>query len=195
MVTTTSTSSRLSSRGCFPGGKYFKLLVINMMIFIAGSLFVEHRSLNNLPAKHKAIKNRSVNNLPANNAIQNRSLDNLPENNAMQNRLLDNLPANNAIMNRSKSTKNHTSNLSSTDEGGADSESELKIDSLTKSRDSHNSHIAILPLLLWENETISNHLIQKSSAPRHIPEYCALGSISAGGNTFPSPVCEGRRST
>lgn len=74
--------------------------------------------------------------------------------------------------------------------------SELKIDSLTKSRDSHNSHIAILPLLLWENETISNHLIQKSSAPRHISEYCcALGSISAGGNTFPSPLCEGRRST
>jgi hypothetical protein len=148
------------------GGKLFALLVA-MVICIAGSLFAEYRSLK-IPKEYYANVAAAV---------------------------LKELPANNA-MNRSKSTKNYMSNLSSTIEKGSKSESELKIDSLTPSRkDSHNLHLAILPLLPWENQTISNHLIEKSSAPRHIPRYCALGSISTGGETHPSPNCGGGRST
>jgi hypothetical protein len=61
--------------------------------------------------------------------------------------------------------------------------------------DPHNSHVSILPLLPWEVETISNHKIEESSAPRNIPKYCALGSISKGGETFPSANCGGGRLT
>ena len=159
------------SRGCSPGGKHFALLVV-LMIFIAGSHVGEYNSLKS-PKEYYANAAAVVTELPANNA-----------------------------MNRSKSTKNNdmSNNVSATIiRKGTKSERELKIDdSMTNSRkdDSHhNSHIAILPLLPWENETISNdHRIEKSSAPRHIPRHCALGSTSAGGGTHPSRDCGSERS-
>jgi hypothetical protein len=64
-----------------------------------------------------------------------------------------------------------------------------------QTNDPHNSHISILPLLPWEEETISNHKIQESSAPRNIPKYCALGSMSSGGKSVPKAKCGGGKST
>jgi hypothetical protein len=61
--------------------------------------------------------------------------------------------------------------------------------------DPHYSHISILPLLPWEVETIFNHKIRETNAPRNIPKTCALGSISRGGYTFPSANCGGGKPT
>jgi hypothetical protein len=61
--------------------------------------------------------------------------------------------------------------------------------------DPHQSHISILPLLPWEEETITNQNIQESSAPQNIPKYCALGSISYLGKLTRIKNCGGGKST